>query len=104
MRREFPARVKVAAYERAKGSCEGCGARLTVGKFAYDHINPDGLTGEPTLENCKVLCTPCHSTKTVRDVADIARAKRRQARHLGVRKPRTIRAWRKFDGTIVRKD
>lgn len=102
-RREFPARVKVAAFSRAEGCCEACGARLSVGKVAYDHINPDGLTGEPTLENCQVLCLPCHKAKTTGDVADIAKAKRREAKHLGAKKSRhPIRGWRKFDGTPVR--
>lgn len=85
-RREFPARVKVAAFERAGGACEGCGARLTVGKYHYDHDTPDGLGGAPTLENCRVLCTVCHADKTRgTDVPQIARAKRREARHLGAR-------------------
>lgn len=111
-RREFPARIKVAAFERAKGSCEGCGSHLTVGKYAYDHDNPDGLTGAPTLENCKVLCTVCHSEKTKRDVADIAQAKRRQAAFVGA-KAKTSRpipgsrasGIKKFmDGRVVRRN
>lgn len=84
MRREFPARVKVAAYERSKGVCEGCGGPLQVGRFHYDHRIPDAMGGEPTLENCVVLCIGCHGAKTTRDdVPAIAKAKRREARHLG---------------------
>jgi 5-methylcytosine-specific restriction protein A len=29
---------------------------------------------------------------------------RKRAKHLGVKKPRTIRSWRRFDGTIVHAD
>jgi len=89
-RREFSAKTKAAAFLRANGVCENpkCGARLTVGKFHYDHDTPDGLGGEPTLENCVVLCTPCHKEKTATvDVPRIAKAKRRQQKHLGIRKP-----------------
>jgi 5-methylcytosine-specific restriction protein A len=94
MRKEFSRSTKAAAFLRSAGFCEQehdgkrCGAKLTVGKFHYDHVNPDGLTGEPTLENCAVICVGCHLAKTKKDVADIARAKRREANHIGA-KPRS---------------
>jgi hypothetical protein len=43
MRREFKDKVRIAAFERAKGHCESCTARLVVGKFAYDHVIADAL-------------------------------------------------------------
>ena len=93
MRHEFPARVKVARFKMCGGMCEGilltgkrCGARLTVGKFRYDHTNPDAMTGLPTLENCRCLCLQCDAPKTAKDQTDIARAKRREAAHLGAGK------------------
>lgn len=103
-RREFTKQVKRDAFLRANGCCEGknCGARLTVGKFHYDHHIPDALGGEPLLENCVVLCIACHREKTSRgDVPAIAKAKRIRDRQIGIKKPRTIRSWRRFDGTIV---
>lgn len=81
-RREFPDKVKVAAFQRAKGRCEECTARLAVGKFAYDHKIPDALGGEPTLDNCAVLCTACHGIKTPVDVGRIAKAKRMRVKHI----------------------
>lgn len=91
VRREFPDKVKVAAFERAGGRCEKCGARLFVGKFHYDHRIPDAMGGTPTLDNCDVLCTPCHGEKTHRhDVPDIAKVKRIRAKHIGARKPSTF--------------
>ena len=88
-RKEFPRSVKVAAVMRAtidgKMFCEGCGALIT-GKFEIDHIRADGLLGEPTLENARILCSPCHKEKTRADVGAIAKAKRLEARHLGIRK------------------
>ena len=87
-RQEFPARVKVAAFERADGHCEACKAPLRVGKTHYDHVIPDALGGSPTIENCAVLCASCHSAKTTRqDVPSIARAKRLQAKHVGAKGP-----------------
>jgi 5-methylcytosine-specific restriction enzyme A len=90
-RKEFSTSVKVAAWKRCGGLCEECGDLLKPGRFQYDHDNPDGLTGEPTLDNCVVRCTPCHSEKTKQDVANIAKAKRREAKALGIRKKSTFR-------------
>jgi 5-methylcytosine-specific restriction endonuclease McrA len=95
-RREFSRSVKVAAVKRAtvdgKLFCEGCGG-LVKGKFEIDHIRADGLLGEPTLENARVLCQPCHKEKTKADVGAISKAKRVEARHLGIqRKVRRIQS------------
>jgi|GEM_PF-893617 len=95
-RREFPAKVKDAAWKRSDGHCEigrvphmpevGCGRKLATGDIHYDHINPDGLTGEPVLDNCAVLCRSCHKIKTTtHDVPVIARAKRRQRLAIGIK-------------------
>jgi len=85
-RREFTARVKVAAYERSGGFCEACSCRLQVGRIHYDHRIPDALGGEPTFENCAVLCTHCHSAKTTgEDVPRISKMKRQRAAHLGAK-------------------
>ena len=86
------------AFERAGGHCEGCTARLTVGKFAYDHVVPDALGGEPILTNCAVLCTNCHGAKTAKgDVPRIAKAVRTYRKNINAR-PRPKHRWpsRKF--------
>ena len=41
------------------------------------------MGGEPTFENCRILCLPCHATKTAIDQGNIARAKRVEAKHRG---------------------
>lgn len=102
MRREFSKQVRRDAFFRAGGKCEGCPAKLSVGKFHYDHDIPDGLGGEPTLDNCRVLCVACHGVKTRKlDVPAIAKTKRISDRAKGIKRPRTIRSWRKFNGDIV---
>lgn len=86
MRTEFPGKVKVAAFRRANGRCEehDCGLLLTPGKYHYDHIIPDQLGGEATLDNCAVLCLRCHGKKTATaDVPAIAKAKRIERKHVG---------------------
>ena len=101
-RREFSKEVRRAAFRRADKKCENpsCGALFGV-KFHFDHDIADGLGGDPTLENCKVLCHPCHDEKTRKhDVPLIAKTKRIQDRHNGIKKPRTMTRWRRFDGSI----
>lgn len=104
MRQEFSAKVRVAAFERANGCCEKCksGIKLLTHDIHYDHIIPDALGGEPVLSNCQVLCRSHHDAKTRKtDVPRIAKAKRNRRRAAGVKKPRTITGWRRFDGTPV---
>lgn len=103
-RREFSAKIKLAAFERASGNCEGCGCRLTPGRFAYDHRIPDAMGGEPTLDNCQVLCSGCHGVKTAKgDVPTIAKSVRIRKRAAGIRKDRKITQWRRFNGDPVKK-
>lgn len=91
-RQEFSRKTKRDAFMRAGGHCEGtlpngsrCGCKLTVGKMTYDHRIPDWMGGEPTLENCQVLCSPCDKAKTAQDAADRAKAKRREDSHRGIK-------------------
>jgi len=101
-RREFPAKVKLQAWDRCGGLCEGCQGRLMPGRFQYDHVIADGLLGDPTLSNCEVLCSVCHDLKTnTHDKPVIAKTKRLRRRAAGIRKPRTMTSWRRFDGSIV---
>lgn len=109
-RQNFPKRVKVAAFERAKGHCEECTAYLVPGKFHFDHDNMDALGGKPTLENCKVLCIACHSEKTAKqDAPRLAKANRQRDKYLGIQTRRKqkipgskgTRFKKKLDGTVV---
>lgn len=71
-RTEFPQSIRKAAFRRccrnAVPYCEGCGIELKSGNIVYEHVQPDGLGGEPTLDNCKVFCRKiCATTKTVEE-------------------------------------
>lgn len=98
MRREFTATVYAQIVKRAmlptgEIACEGCG--LVLGKRPYhvDHTKPDGLEVDKsrklTADDGKLLGVECcHAPKTKQDVADIAEAKRREAKHLGIKRPK----------------
>jgi 5-methylcytosine-specific restriction endonuclease McrA len=108
MRTEFSAKTKTAAALRANGQCEECTRRLMTGDFNYDHVIPDALGGEPTLDNCAVLCRSCHRTKTTKaDVPRIAKANRNWRTARGIRKPsqfacsRSSKFKKKISGEVV---
>ncbi len=97
-RREFTDTVYAQIVKRAmlptgEITCEGCG--LVLGKRTYhvDHTKPDGLeidkSRKLTADDGKLLGVECcHAPKTKQDVADIAEAKRREAKHLGIKRPK----------------
>lgn len=71
-RQEFPLSVRKLALARCckpdgipkcEGPCGGTPLTRATG-IIYEHIVPDGLGGEPTLENCKVHCKNCADRKT----------------------------------------
>ena len=81
-RREFSRKVKSQAWERCGGRCEKCTAKLFPGKYAYDHDLPDQRGGEPTLENCRVLCDACHGEKTFTvDIPTIRKSDRQRDKY-----------------------
>lgn len=84
-RRNFPDKIKLQAFHRANGKCEECGQKV-LGRAQYDHVIPDALGGEPTLDNCRVLCSKCHRLKTSSvDVPAISKAKRIEMKRTGAR-------------------
>jgi len=110
LREEFPARVRLAAWNRERGHCQECGSKITRG-VEYDHIVPTAIGGPPTEANCAVLCSPCHSLKTTktdvpaiaktrRVIAKVAKAERRKRPMAGSK----ASGWRKrMDGTVERR-
>lgn len=95
-RREFTKPVYADIVKRAINAngfivCEGCGNVLRYKKYHIDHTIPDALIVEKrklTADDGKLLGVECcHAPKTKVDVKNIAEAKRREARHIGIRQP-----------------
>jgi hypothetical protein len=97
-RREFTRAQKAQMLKRASDAqgliwCEGCGLNITGKAVEFDHTIPEAMvidkTKPLTIENGKALgrdcCHRAPGGKTAQDMADIAKAKRREADHLGIR-------------------
>ena len=68
-RTEFPQAIRKAAFARACKpdgipKCENCGKVIRAGHLRFEHLQPDGLGGEPTMENIAVYCSACADKKT----------------------------------------
>lgn len=110
-RNNFSKDTKRQAYERSNGICEchliphvfkvACGCALSPGNTFYEHIDPDKISGRNDLGNAAVLTKTCWKRKTADyDLPTIAKSNRTQDRARGIYKPRTITAWRSFNGEI----
>lgn len=91
-RREFPRGVKVEIYRRAKDPagvlrCEKCCAAVAAGEI--HHIDMDAMqtdkTGRLVADDGIFLCRPCHKAITATQAPKLAKVKRIEAKHLGIR-------------------
>jgi 5-methylcytosine-specific restriction protein A len=73
-------RARIIAAHGGKCAYPGCGE--TTG-LEVDHIIPLALGGKDRDEDMEPLCLHHHSSKTKRDLALIAKAKRRGLKHRG---------------------
>lgn len=88
-RREFPLSVRKLAFKRCCRDgipyCEGCNNQIRQTPI-YEHVIPDGLGGEPILENCKVHCKTCADVKTfTQDNPRMQKADRVLKKNFGLR-------------------
>ena len=122
MRREFPKRIRLKIVQRAMNAaghvtCEGCGLVLGHRPYEIDHVIAEALIVDKSAplsagdgQLLGVDC--CHRggrNKTADDVSAIARAKRRKAKHVGIKKAPSFHrpAGVKFDwskGRYVKED
>lgn len=99
MRTEFKAQTKREAWTRCEKRCEGllpsgerCNANLEHKPHHFDHVIPDAIGGKNDLQNCAVLCVPCHGDKTnKKDKPLIAKSKRVSDKYNGHRRAPKLR-------------
>lgn len=96
-RLEFTSETKRAAYQRSRGVCEcaripflrrpnGCGIVLGAGNVFYEHVIPDNIRPDNSLDNCAVLCRTCWREKTAKyDRPTIAKSNHSRDRNRGIK-------------------
>lgn len=95
----IPARVQDRVANKTCDCCAICTKPAKPGQV--DHVIPLILGGQHRESNLQWICKPCHAAKTALDVKLKAKVARVRKKNLGIRKPRTIRAWRRFNGEPV---
>ena len=110
-RRNWSTTARVRIFQAAEGRCHVCGGKILAGdRWELSHLVPLELGGEDAESNLRPAHYACHRTITARDdVPAIARAKRREAAHIGARAPsrtplpcgRASRLKRRMDGSVV---
>lgn len=113
-RARLSTRDRVECFESAGGVCHFCDVKIKVGeRWEVSHEIALELGGEDAPSNRKPAHYACHRTYTAQvDQPNIARAKRREARHIGARAPsrnpmpggRASNWKRKVSGEVVRRD
>src|SRR4051794_26469185 len=84
-RRVLPRRLRAEIMLRQDGRCAGCGTRLIIGFFVFDHRPPLALrekaddANDP--ERLAAICWTCDQQKTPKDLKEIAKAKRLADKH-----------------------
>lgn len=111
-RKRYSASAIVAWFLEHDGRCHICGGKIMPGeRWEREHLVPLAQGGSDDLDNQRPAHALCHKGKTAQDAGDTARAKRRQAAHLGIKRPRRpmpgSRASglkKRMDGTVCRRE
>lgn len=98
----IPPRVRLRVFERHGGICHLTGVKITArDKWDCDHVIALINGGEHKESNLAPALRKAHRVKTAHDVKLKAKTARIRMRRAGIKKPRTITRWRKFNGDIV---
>ncbi len=99
---KIPPRVRLRVFERNGGICHISGRRIRAGEvWECDHIVALINGGEHRESNLAPALVAAHKSKTKLDVAQKARNTKKRQKYLGIKKPRTMTRWRRFNGDIV---
>ena len=98
---KVPDSVKVRVFERYGGVCYLSGIKIESGMdWELEHILALCNGGEHRESNMAPALVAPHKDKTRADRRLKAKNDRVRKKHLGLKKPRTITRWRRFDGSI----
>lgn len=98
----IPPRVKLRVFDRCRGGCQHCGNKIQGGlRPQYDHIKALVNGGEHREFNLQLLCVPCHTSKTLLDVAEKAGMYRKRLKAVGIKKRKRTIPGRRFNGDPI---
>jgi 5-methylcytosine-specific restriction endonuclease McrA len=112
-RKRLTTSQRVEIFTSTGGVCHICGGRISGGQaWEVEHVIPLALGGLDKPQNMRPAHPICHREKTSVDAGDTARAKRREAKHIGAKAPsrrpmpgsRASRFKKRMDGTVVRRE
>jgi 5-methylcytosine-specific restriction enzyme A len=96
---------KAELFTEHEGRCHICNGKISVGEaWDVEHPIPLANGGSDDEANWRPAHVKCHKRKTAEDAGKIAKTKRVRARHMGIRRERTMRGWRRFNGQVVYAD
>jgi 5-methylcytosine-specific restriction endonuclease McrA len=89
-RRSFSQKDRARIFAANNGVCHLCNGAITVGDaWEIEHVIAWELTRDDSDENLRPAHIKCHKIKThTEDRPAINKAKRREAAHLGVKRPK----------------
>jgi len=89
-RKHRSAKERARLFKLFGGKCYLCNGAIDGTKEAWEieHVIPLAQGGDDEDSNLQLAHAKCHKAKTVQDVGNIAKAKRREARHTGAAVPK----------------
>lgn len=97
-----PDRVKLRVFQNHNGICHISKRKIAAGEpWDTEHVVAIINGGENRETNLAPALRSKHKIKTAQDMAEKSRTYRKRKSNLGLRKPRTITGWRKFNGQRV---
>jgi 5-methylcytosine-specific restriction endonuclease McrA len=88
-RKPLTTKQRVEQFQLHKGKCCICGMQIMVGsKWIDEHELALELLGSNDMSNRGIAHLACAKVKTKTDMGLIAKAKRREAKHIGAKRPK----------------
>lgn len=99
---DVPPRVRLRVWIAKGGICHRCKRTIPTGDaWICEHLKALINGGENRERNLDLTCSWCKPQKDAEDVAEKSHVAERAKSHFVGRKKRTMRRWRRMDGTIV---
>lgn len=91
-RRRLTGKARLALLTAHNSRCHICGGAIEPGqRWEVEHVIPLAMGGDDEPGNMRPAHSKCHRAKTIKDVADIAKAKRVEIAHRGAKAPPKVK-------------